>query len=140
MEWVGLLLVTTLSLLKGGAAERCGAALIWAVNVASDVAFALNSQQAPQYALFYLDLLLAIGLLAIAFRFSSVWLGAAMLLQSVILFTHALALDDGAISALGFVITNNVVSNLMYACLLGATLMSWRGRDRPAETLVVSTS
>ena len=134
LEWVVLALVSLLSVSKGAAAERSGAVLILGTNVAGDVALIIAAPHVPQICLFSLDFLLALGLLAIAFRFSSLWLGAAMLLQSLILFTHALALDDGEISSFAFIVTNNVVSWLMYACLLGATLMSWRTRTRGRES------
>ena len=129
LEWTILGLVCTLSIIKGAKPERWGAAIILAANLSSDVAFALTLPHVPQFTLFYLDLLLSIGLLSVAFTYSSLWIGTALLLQSVILLTHALALEDDGISSLIFVATNNFVSNLMYACLLGATLMSWRARS-----------
>lgn len=130
LEWAVLLCVCTLSIFRGAPAERSGALLILTINLASDIAFAISAPHIPQFALFYLDFFLAVGLLIIAFRFSSLWLGAAMLLQSIILFTHALALGDDGLSSYGFVVVNNVVSNLMYTCLLGATLTSWRTRHQ----------
>ena len=130
LEWGALLTVTVLSATIGAQAERSGALLILLINLVSDLAMALNRPSVPEMTLFWLDLVLAIGLLAITFRFSSLWLGAAMLLQSVILFCHALALGDGGISYFTFMLANNIVSWLMYACLLGATLMSWRARLR----------
>ena len=51
-----------------------------------------------------------------------------MLLQSIMLFVHAMALADDEVSSFSFMLTNNIVSWAMYACLLGATLMSWRSR------------
>ena len=136
LEWVALISVSIISAIRGSIAERTGAALILAVNLASDVAFVITAPHVPQVLLFCLDLLLAIGLLAIAFWFSSLWLGAAMLLQSIILFAHALAFADGEITSFGFVIMNNLISWLMYACLLGATLMSWRARSQDGVRLV----
>ena len=133
-QWITLILVTLLSVNKGSAGERCGAALILLTNLAGFGAFAIKAQAPPQMLLFWLDFTLASGLLLIAFRYSSLWLGAAMLLQSVILFAHAMALDDGEISSFSFVLMNNLVSWLMYACLLGATLMSWRTRIRGRES------
>ena len=127
-EYLTMACVSWLSLVKGAAAERNGAALLLAVNLASSLAIVRTAPVVPQAFLFWLDLLLAAGLLAITFRFNSLWLGAAMLLQSVILFGHALALNDDEISSYNFMLMNNVISWMMYACLLGATLMSWRAR------------
>ena len=127
-EWVALLSVTFLSMTLGAAAEKTGAALVLIFNVLGDIAIVVNRPIVPQITLFWLDLVLAAALLVVAFRYSSVWLGVAMILQSVILFCHALALDDDGLSYFAFMLTNNVVSWLMYACLLGATLMSWRAR------------
>ena len=128
-QWITLFLVVVLSLRKGDDGERYGAGLILITNMIAFFAFVANAQSPPQILLFWLDFILASGLLLITFCFTSLWLGAAMLLQSIVLFAHALALDDGEISSFTFIVTNNVVTWLMYACLLGATLMSWRARS-----------
>ena len=113
--------------------------------MAGIAAFTFEGPAVPEMTLFGLDFLLACGLLLITFRFSSIWLGAAMLLQSVILFAHAMTLSDGEFSSFTFVVLNNIVSGMMYACLLGATLMSCRTRSRieklvPEEALQRGTS
>ena len=119
-EYLTMVSVSGLSFAMGAAAERSGAALLLIVNLASSLAIVLSAPKVPQMSLFWLDLVLAAGLLIITFRFSSLWLGAAMLLQSAILFGHALALGNEEISSYGFMLMNNLVSWLMYACLLGA--------------------
>ena len=131
-EWIALVFVSGLSAFRGAAAERSGALIILGVNIASDIAIVVTSPNVPQMMLFWLDLVLAFGLLAITLKFSSLWLGAAMLLQSIILFVHALALADDEVSSFSFMLTNNLVSWAMYACLLCATLMSWRNRREAA--------
>jgi hypothetical protein len=139
-EWATLGGVTALSVLRGASAERFGAFVILAVNLASDIVIAMSFPSVPQMTLFWLDMALAIGLLAITFRFGSLWLGAAMLLQSVILFGHAMALGGDEISKHQFMYMNNAVSWLMYVCLFGATVMSWRIRRRSRSIRMAQVS
>jgi hypothetical protein len=141
-EWLTSIGVAAFSAVRGAPAERYGAALILVINVISDLAMAIVSPHVPQMVLFWLDFLLALGLLLITFRYSSLWLGGAMLLQSLMLFMHAMALGGDELSSYAFMYVNNGVSWLMYLCLFGATLMSWHStrRARRAKKPAVTNS
>jgi hypothetical protein len=129
---LGTFLFTCLfALAKGSAAEKLGAAWVLVIDLASDAAIALSYPNPPQIVLFGLDFLLAAGLLALAIRYSSLWLGIAMLLQATALCAHALRLTGDGPNALTWMILNNVISELMLVCIVIATAISWRARHKP---------
>ena len=117
---------------KGEASERYGALLILTIDIISDIAIALSYPQAPQFLLFALDLALAVGLLLIALRYGSLWLGSAMLLQAIALCTHSLIFGDEGPAPAEWMILNNVLSLLVLACIVAGTVGSWRTRRRLA--------
>ena len=123
--WVLLALTCTFAWAKGALPERLGAAWVLSIDVASDIAMAVTFPHTPELVLFAFDMILALGLLALAFRFSSLRLGLAMMLQSFALFAHALVLGDDRLSAYYWMITNDVISQLMLGCLIAATVASW---------------
>ena len=130
--------------LKGAWPERLGSSWVLAMYLASDLAMAISFPDTPQLMLFSLDFLLALGLLALTVRFSSLWLGLAMLLQSLALLEHALILGGGGLSPIRWSVMNDVISLLMLMCIVAATIISWRGRGkkppRPAFSYVGDAS
>ena len=124
--WVLLALTCAFAWAKGALPERLGAAWVLGIDLASDLAMAMTFPHTPELVLFAFDLILALGLLALAFRFNSLWLGLAMLLQSVALFAHALVLGEDGLSAYCWMIANDVISQLMLGCIVAATIASWR--------------
>jgi hypothetical protein len=137
-SWISIAALGTLVLtclfawFRGAAAERWGATWVLAMYVASDIAIGLTYPHVPQMILFSLDFLLAAGLLILAIRYSSLWLGTAMLLQSIALCAHAFRLAGEGLRALQWMILNNVISELMLVCIVIATAISWRARQKPA--------
>ena len=132
--WAMIGVSLTMSWWKGSWAERYGALLLLFSNVSSDVAMALAFPHTPQMLLFIIDFLLAVGLLALALRFSSLWLGLAMLLQSIALFAHAYVFGGDGLDELHWMIINNVISALMLGCIIVATMASWRARHANTRT------
>lgn len=117
--------------LKGSPAEKLGATLVLLLDLVGDAAIALTYPNPPQIVLFGLDFLLAVGLLALAIRYSSLWLGMAMLLQAIALCAHAFRLTGDGLSAVPWMILNNAISELMLVCIVIATAISWRARIKP---------
>lgn len=124
---IAIVLVTAFAWFKGGSAERIGAT----VNLVGTlvVLFLIRVMRQEQIGLVLLGLDGALGLvfLALAVRYTSLWLGAAMLLQAVQFSLHAYYLVLDRKVDLLFAVVNNVVSwGVLLAILIG-TLVAWRG-------------
>lgn len=126
-----LLLLATFALAwaKGGAAERGGAILIAAVWVV-ELAFAEAVGTVPIGWILALDTIQAVGFLALALRYSSLWLGAAMLLQSAVLTLHFLRLADIGFTDRQYVVWINIVGASILFIIIGGTLAAWRKRAK----------
>ena len=122
------------ALAKGSSSERLGVLWVLAVDLISDAVMAVTFPHAPQLVLFGLDFLLAAGLLALAVRFVSLWMGMAMLLQSIALCAHAYVLDGEGPPPIQWMILNNIISELLLACIIVATAASWRSRSSKIKT------
>jgi hypothetical protein len=130
---IALAICCGLALLKGGPAERAGAALISITWVAVLAASAATQSYVPAIAFLASDAVLAVGLLILAIRYSSWWLGAAMLLQGVGLSLHAAHFaavrDEESISVLNlYILGKNLASMAVLLAILAGTLASWRQR------------
>ena len=133
--WAILGLTCVFAWVKGATPERLGATWLLLLNLAGDAVIAVTYPHAPQVVMFSLDLLLALGLLALAVRYSSLWLGAAMILQSMALLAHAIRLGQEGVDTYTWMIFNDLITQAMQACLVAATALSWRARRRPAAPM-----
>lgn len=116
------------SLFKGGEAERIGAVLILTSYIFDDIAFAIARPTFPTLVVFWADFVLALSLLIVAIRYSSLWLGCAMVLQSVDLCSQGLTFSGDGLAAEGQLWLNNGISMLMLCCIVLGSLASWRRR------------
>ena len=123
---------------KGGTAERIGATLILAANLMADLIWLPSYPVYPTLPEFGVDFSLAMALLLVAFRYSSLWLGGAMLLQSIALFSHAFTLGGDGPSAISQVWINDIVSNAMLLCIVVATVVTWRRKMQKPNRSSVS--
>jgi hypothetical protein len=128
LGWVAIIATCLFAWLKGGPAERHGAVWLLVCEFAGDAVIGLSSPSALGVWMLGVDFALAVGLLILALAHSSIWLGAAMLLQSVALATHALVMGGEGPAPLTIMIINNAVSELMLVCIAAATALSWRAR------------
>ena len=119
---------------KGGAPERLGTLVFGLGTVGADIWRAANGQQAPVMPLFAVDLMMALGFLYIAIRYSSLWLGAAMLLLAASFTLHAAGLSDPARprwhGMIIYLLANNVLSYLTLLALAGGTVATIVRRQR----------
>jgi hypothetical protein len=119
-----------LALFKGGAAERLGAAIIFA-----NLVLAMAGEQFfPKSILLWLDALTAIGMLAIAILYASPWLGGVMLLYAVQFALHAYYFVAERPRDPFHVMVNNIDFLGILTCLAIGTLVSWRRRARAKAT------
>ena len=135
----GLLSVVGFAMLKGRPSERYGAVVYLASVLISTL---LNSVFLGAQAVvleMVCDSCAAVGFLALALRYNSLWLGAAMMVKGVQLALHATHLTDGQdlviagtnVYALGL----TFISFAILGIIFGGTLASVRERRRaPAET------
>jgi hypothetical protein len=145
---VALVAICGLAVWKGSAPVRMGGLLVlatWLVTLIA--AFAAGEHHLAPIGFLISDAILAAGLLILAVRFSSWWMGAAMLLQAVGLSFHAayFAADRAEISfALEdlYVLGKNLASVAMLLVLLIATLagMVKRSRRRTPPSGAVQTA
>lgn len=145
LETLVVLGVCVFAWLKGGPPERYGALFIFVTNAAADVAMRLAPRGAghtvfPDTIVFTLDFVLAVGLLILAIRYSSMWLGAAMLLQSAGLGLHGLEFVGDGVSRRAYITAIVVMTMLMMLCIAAGTIVSWRRRIRERETGAVRSS
>jgi hypothetical protein len=131
-----LVVACLFAMAKGGRAERWGAALIctsWFSSYA--VSFFLSGVFSPQIrelTFLAVDAALAIGLLALAFRFAKVWLGVAMLMLSGELGLNSAAMGDWGFRFRDYIALNNILSFGLLFLLIGATVTAWVQRTRKA--------
>lgn len=74
------------------------------------------------------DFLLAMGVLILAVRYASLWLGGVMLLQAVQFMLHAWYMLADRTHDLLHAVVNNLVTVGVLICLLIGTITAWRRR------------
>src|SRR3954465_15250271 len=89
LSFVALFVCWGLAVWKGGPAERSGGVMILVAWLGSTLIQALAKAYVLPIVFLASDAVLAAGLLFLAIRFSSLWLGGAMLLQAIGLSLHA---------------------------------------------------
>ncbi|MHB8285311.1 MAG: hypothetical protein ACYDD1_11600 [Caulobacteraceae bacterium] len=117
-----------MSIIKGAPADRAGASLILLFYMADELTFLVSQQRFPTTLIFFGDFILAVGLLVVAIRYSSLWLGCAMLLQSIDLCSQGLALGGDGLSTEAQIWLNNAISMAMVASVVMGASISWRRR------------
>ncbi len=130
---VSTVVVCMLAWLRGSAAERYGAAMVglaWTLVIVFQFVFANAgpSLWVVSVPMLICDFLLSFGLLVLALRFASLWVGAAMLAQSAQLAMQAMFIADGGRTHHAFAAGSNICSAVLLAALLFGTLSSWRRR------------
>ncbi|MFN3521058.1 MAG: hypothetical protein ACK4YQ_02325 [Phenylobacterium sp.] len=136
--WAGLWLlifgVCGYALWKGGPPERFGAALILLVALLGGLIEIGLKDNARQVGHLAADGLLAMGFLFVAVRYTSLWLGGAMLFQAVQFSLHAFYFVLKRPYDPLYSIVNNIDLFGVLSCLLaGALAANGRARARPAE-------
>ncbi|HEX4183813.1 MAG TPA: hypothetical protein VHY34_11210 [Caulobacteraceae bacterium] len=119
---------------KGGPPERLGSAVIIVAWVTMLIAEALARPNLPVVTYLVLDGLVALGFLVVAVRYSSLWLGGAMMCQAVSFGAHAIRLSDNTRvrwhGANVYVLIMNTVGYLVLFILIGGTFATIRRRRR----------
>jgi hypothetical protein len=134
---VALVLCCGFAIWKGGAPERAGALLILGTWIFTLIA-SVGTKTLAATAFLVSDAIMAGGLLILAVRYSSLWMGAAMLLQAIVLSLHAayFAAEQSEIDMKTlklYVFGKNLASVGLLVIILAATLFSIlkRRKSRP---------
>jgi hypothetical protein len=120
---IGLATTCAFAWWKGGPAERLGTAMLAISWIGADLARGVSGEQIPTVIILGSDVLLAAGFLYVAVRYSSLWLGAAMILQAGAFALHAAqlsAIDNGP-RWHGFILYLLLDNLRSYAVLLALT-------------------
>jgi hypothetical protein len=120
--------------LRGGPPERLGIAMIVAAWIGTIVAHELTRPVLPVLTFLILDGVVTVGFLIVAVRYSSLWLGGAMICQAVSFGAHAMWLfDEDSLSRQSrylYVAVTNVVGFLVLFILIGGTFATIARRRR----------
>lgn len=120
-----IVVVTGLAWLKGGWPERIGASLNLAIALLFFALQLFMSPAALSLALLIIDGVLGLGFLLLALRYTSLWLGAAMLLQAGQFSLHAFYYVTTKPVDRLFAVVNNVVSWGILLAILAGVGASW---------------
>ena len=130
--WLFTLMVAGLAWWRGGNPERFGAVLMVAAAVAVPIVHRVQSASGSSVALLVIDAAMAVGFLALAIRYASLWLGAAMLLQAMQFSLHAFYIVVEKAHDRLYSIVNNLDTIGVILCVLIGTLIAWRRRAKAA--------
>jgi hypothetical protein len=134
---VALLLLAGTALfagIKGGPPERLGIGMIVAAWIGAIVAHELTRPASPVLAFLILDGLVTLGFLVVAVRYSSLWLGGAMICQAISFGAHAMRLSDPEEptrhGSYLYLAVTNVIGFLVLFILIGGTFATISRRRR----------
>ena len=117
--------VTAFAWLKGGWPERIGSSLNLVAAVLFFVLQRLFAPTALNTSLLVIDGLLGVGFLILALRYTSLWIGAAMLLQAAQFSLHAFYYVTIKPFDLLFMVVNNLVSWGILISILAGVGAHW---------------
>jgi hypothetical protein len=121
--------------LKGGPPERFGATLYFVSAVLSLGVALLTGDTFPVVPMLAFEGLVALGFLALAVRYNSLWLGAAMMLKGAQLALHAWHLTDNSDARIGifkaYPLLLDAISIAISVTILFGTVASLRARRAP---------
>jgi hypothetical membrane protein len=132
--WMLILGVSLLAWRLGGRVERQVAVLVVIMSLAITLIGVLPDKEMQKPAYFLVDGLFGAGLLILAVRYTTAWLGVAVLLQAAQFSLHAYYLVAGKPYDNLYAQVNNLVSLGVLVCLAAGCLLAWRKRRRAAAS------
>ncbi|MBI1405018.1 MAG: hypothetical protein GC145_02710 [Caulobacter sp.] len=127
--WLAILATFVFAIWKGGQAERWAGSLVVAGAIFAFTMHRTVPGDLLPTALLAGEFLLALGFLALAARFASLWLGAAMLLQAVQFMLHAWYLLSERPRDIFYSLVNNIDTIGILICIIVGTATAWRRRS-----------
>jgi hypothetical protein len=120
-----LVLVCLAAWVKGGASERLAAVLVFSAMFANLAIHALAPKALQSFLFLGLDGVIALGLLLLALRYMSFWLGGAVMLQAVQFSLHAYYLVTEMRHDRNYAVVNNLVTYGLLLLILLGTVRAW---------------
>jgi len=130
--WMLILGVGLLAWRVGGGAERQVAVLVVVMSLAITLIGLIPDKAIQKPSYFLVDGLFGAGLMVMALRYTTAWLGVAVLLQAAQFSLHAYYLVAGKLYDSLYAMVNNLVSLGVLLCLGAGCLLAWRKRRRAA--------
>lgn len=110
---------------KGGAPERLGTLVVVVCWIGGDLLRAISGELMPTAMLFIADAMFSFGLLVIAVRYGSLWLGAAMVIESLMFCLHGIEVGDNDPprwhGMIVYLLLSNIISYSVLLILAGGT-------------------
>lgn len=131
--WTLILGVSLLAWRLGGRVERQVALLVVVMSLAITLIGLIPDKAIQKPSYFLVDGLFGAGLMVMAMRYTTAWLGVAVLLQAAQFSLHAYYLVGGKMYDTFYAMVNNLVSLGVLVCLTAGCLLAWRKRRRARE-------
>ncbi|WP_426032945.1 hypothetical protein [Caulobacter sp. DWP3-1-3b2] len=128
--WMLILGVGLLAWRLGGKAERQVAILVLIMSLAITLIGLVPDKAIQKLSYLLVDGVFGAGLLILALRHTTTWLGVAVLLQAAQFSLHAYYLVAGKAYDQLYAMVNNLVSLGVLGCLLVGTVLAWYRRRR----------
>ena len=113
---------------QGGAAERYAALVIGLTWVLGLIGQAVTGEAIPAFTILLADWALAIGLLALALKFRSSWLGFGLMVQGASMTLHAMYFQEPGRHPNYYLVGIDALSLAMLVLLVVATILAMRSR------------
>lgn len=126
--WLAIVGTVVFSIWKGGIAERWAGCLMAAGAVYWYLVAKLPGDELSALGQLTGDFLLALGFLYLAVRYTSLWIGGAMLLQAVQFTLHAWYMLGEKPRDVFHGVVNNLDTMGILLCLIVGTATAWRRR------------
>lgn len=130
--WMLILGVSLLAWRLGGPVERQVAILVVVMSLAITLIGLIPDKAIQKPSYFLVDGLFGAGLLVLSLRYTTAWLGVAVLLQAAQFSLHGYYLVAGKSYDSLYAMVNNLVSLGVLLCLAAGCLLAWRKRKRIA--------
>lgn len=128
--WSLILGVSFLAWRLGGRVERQVAILVVVMSLAITLIGLIPDKAIQKPSYFLVDGLFGAGLMIMAMRYTTAWLGVAVLLQAAQFSLHAYYLVAGKLYDSFYAMVNNLVSLGVLVCLVVGCVLAWRKRRR----------
>ena len=113
---------------QGGAAERYAASAIGLTWLAALIGQAFTGEDIPALTILLADWALAIGLLVLALRFRSSWLGFGLMVQGASMTLHAMYFQEPGRHPNYYLVGIDALSLAMLVLLVVGTILAMRRR------------
>ena len=133
LGWAATLLVCALAWVRGSAAERWGSGIVLVGSIAAALIQILLRGRPEAIALLFSEGLYSFAFLMLALRYTSPWLGGAMLLQALQFGLHAYYIVAERRHDLTFGLVNNFNSIGVLLCILFGIFAAERRRAKAAK-------